>query len=203
MLILEQSELVTTDLPWYIISPNSKFNKIQNTQIQIMTWTTVIVTPLLIVFEMMDKQLPAGVQETNLNDQLMWLVWLNDFSWIIEIILNFFTATPDKRTFSEISKAYIKGAFFFDLAATIPPMILLQKNSTVNLLKFFRFVHFFEMFTPIMTLLDCVMSDSIARKRSDIFQLIVLFTTSLLFGHIAACIWIAIGTNEGGWLRAL
>ena len=61
MLVLEQSDLVISDLPWYIISPISKFNKIQNTQIQIMTWTTVIITPLLIVFEMMDAKLPAGV----------------------------------------------------------------------------------------------------------------------------------------------
>jgi len=165
MLVLEQSDLVTIDLPWYIISPISKFNKIQNTQIQIMTWITVIVTPLLIVFEMMDAKLPAGVPETNLKDELLWLVWLNDISWCIEIILNFFTATHDKRTFKEISKAYVKGAFVFDLAATIPSMIFLQQNSTVNLLKFFRFVHFFEMFTPIMTLLDCVMSDQIERKR--------------------------------------
>lgn len=54
MLVIEQSGLVITDLPWYVISPKSKFYKIQNTQIQMMTWMTVIVTPIVIVFEMMD-----------------------------------------------------------------------------------------------------------------------------------------------------
>ena len=32
------------------------------------------------------------------------------------------------------------------------------------------------------------------------FQLIVLFSAALLFGHITACAWIALGTGENGWL---
>ncbi len=71
------------------------------------------------------------------------------------------------------------------------------------MLKFLRFVHFGEMFNPVMDVLNCTMTHSIARKRSDMFQLIVLFSTSLLFGHIAACIWIALGTSEDGWLTTL
>ena len=147
--------------------------------------------------------MPEGVPQTKLKDQLTWLVWLNDFSWCLEIILNFVTSSPINRTFKGISKAYLKGNFVFDLAATVPPMIFMQKNRTVNLLKFLRLVHVFEMFSPIMTLLDWVMSDQIARKRSDVFQLIVLFATSMLFGHIAACIYIAIGTSDDGWLTNL
>ena len=34
------------------------------------------------------------------------------------------------------------------------------------------------------------------------FQLIVLFSAALLFGHVAACCWIGIGTFEDGWLRS-
>eukprot|EP00354_Favella_ehrenbergii_P009290 CAMPEP_0170476398 /NCGR_PEP_ID=MMETSP0123-20130129/17809_1 /TAXON_ID=182087 /ORGANISM="Favella ehrenbergii, Strain Fehren 1" /LENGTH=218 /DNA_ID=CAMNT_0010747389 /DNA_START=967 /DNA_END=1623 /DNA_ORIENTATION=- len=44
------------------------------------------------------------------------------------------------------------------------------------------------------------MTKSIAKKRNDVFQLIVLFTTALLFGHVAACAWIALGSAEGGWM---
>ena len=46
------------------------------------------------------------------------------------------------------------------------------------------------------------MTQSIAKKRNDVYQLIVLFSAALLFGHMAACIWIAIGTLEAGWLRS-
>lgn len=34
------------------------------------------------------------------------------------------------------------------------------------------------------------------------FQLIVLFSAALLFGHVAACFWIGFGTLENGWLRS-
>ena len=168
-----------------------------------MTWLSVIITPILLAFEMMDETLPSGVKQANLKAQILWLVWLIDVSWCIEIILNFFTATPTKRSFKKISKAYLKGNFIFDIAATIPPMLFLQENAYLNRLKFLRLVHFFEMFTPIMTLLDCIMVNSIARKRSDTFQLIVLFTATLLFGHFAACFWISLGTSDNGWLSQL
>ena len=73
----------------------------------------------------------------------------------------------------------------------------------VNLLKFLRFAHVFEMFDPIRLLIECVMKGTTEKKRSDMFQIIVLFSAALLFGHIMACIWIAIGTREEGWLTKL
>jgi len=61
-----------TDLHWYIISPGKTFNRVKNIIIMIMTWITVILTPLSIVFEMMGS---------DLGDQWLWLVWFNDVSW--------------------------------------------------------------------------------------------------------------------------
>ena len=59
------------------------------------------------------------------------------------------------------------------------------------------------MFTPFRKLIDCLMEGSIAKKRSDMFQLIVLFSSALLFGHIFACGWIAIGSRADGWLTKM
>ena len=73
----------------------------------------------------------------------------------------------------------------------------------INLLKFLRFAHIYEMFDPILLPINCLMKGSTEKKRSDMFQIIVLFTAALLFGHILACIWIAIGTREDGWLTKL
>ena len=70
----------------------------------------------------------------------------------------------------------------------------------VNMLKFLRFAHIYEMFDPILLLINCLMKGATEKKRSDMFQIIVLFSAALLFGHIMACIWIAIGTRETGWL---
>ncbi len=119
-----EEENMENELPWYIISHKRTFNKVQDIQIQIMTWTTVIITPLILVFNMMDESLPPEKQ-ANLSERLLWLVWLNDISWCIEIILKFFTSTPTAHTFKEISLDYIKGFFFFDILATLPPMIFL------------------------------------------------------------------------------
>jgi len=88
-----------------------------------------------------------------------------------------------------------------DVLATIPAMVTMQKFKVVNCLKFFRLVHIDEMFEPFKSLIDCIMTKSIAKARNDVYQLIVLFAAALLFGHLLACIWIAIGTLEGGWLR--
>ena len=125
-----------------------------------MTWITVVVTPLTMVFALMGS---------DLHETLLPLVWINDISWCVEILLKFFVASPKNRTFSTISKAYLKGFFIFDALATLPPMLTLQKNRTVNLLKFLRFVHIGEMFAPFKKLIDYFMEGSIAKKRSDLF----------------------------------
>jgi len=82
-----------------------------------MTWITVVLTPLNMVFDMMGA---------NTQEQMIWLVWVNDISWCIEIVLSFVVASPNNRTFKDISKAYLKGYFIVDVLATIPPMLTLQ-----------------------------------------------------------------------------
>ena len=110
-----------------------------------MTWMTAILTPLLFVFDLMDE-LVIEEKQSNLIDKLLWLVWVNDVSWCIEIVLSFFVANPKQRTFSTIACSYLKGYFIIDVLATIPPMITLQQYKSVNCLKFLRLLHIGEMF---------------------------------------------------------
>ena len=133
------------DLDWYIIHPKKVFYQVQNTQIQLMTWMTAILTPLLFVFDLMDE-LVIEEKQSNLIDKLLWLVWVNDVSWCIEIVLSFFVANPKQRTFSAIACSYLKGYFIIDVLATIPSMITLQQYKSVNCLKFLRLLHIGEMF---------------------------------------------------------
>ena len=133
------------DLDWYIIHPKKVFYQVQNTQIQLMTWMTAILTPLLFVFDLMDE-LVIEEKQSNLIDKLLWLVWVNDVSWCIEIVLSFFVANPKQRTFSAIAGSYLKGYFIIDVLATIPSMITLQQYKSVNCLKFLRLLHIGEMF---------------------------------------------------------
>lgn len=64
-----------------------------------MTWMTAILTPMLLVFDLVDD-LVIEEKKSNLIDELLWLVWVNDISWCLEIFLNFFVATPKMRNFS-------------------------------------------------------------------------------------------------------
>ena len=73
MLVYEDTEAIT-DLPWYIISPTKTWFRVLNVEIQLMTLMTVILTPLTMVFTMMDGKL---------HDQVIWLVWLCDISWCV------------------------------------------------------------------------------------------------------------------------
>lgn len=52
MLVIDNDDDSLTDLPWYIINPNKMLYKCQNTQIQMMTWITVVLTPLVMCFEL-------------------------------------------------------------------------------------------------------------------------------------------------------
>lgn len=56
---------------------------------------------------------------------------------------------------------YFSGYFIFDVVATIPPMIYLEKNNTVNFLKMIRLVHLSEAFKPFHFFVErCVHSKS-------------------------------------------
>ena len=57
MIVLDNEDNALTDLPWYIINPKKTLFRVQNVQIQMMTWITVILTPLTMVFSMMGSTL--------------------------------------------------------------------------------------------------------------------------------------------------
>ena len=59
-------------------------------------------------------------------DDMLWLFWVIDISWCLQIVVSFLVATPSHRTLKDISKSYIKGFFIIDVLATIPPMVAMQ-----------------------------------------------------------------------------
>ena len=91
MIEMDNEDQALTDLPWYIINPKKTLFRVQNVQIQMMTWITVILTPLTMVFSMMGS---------TLQQEMLWLVWVNDISWCIEICLSFLVASPSNRNFN-------------------------------------------------------------------------------------------------------
>jgi len=78
--------------------------------------------------------------------------------------------------------------------ATLPPIIDNQDDDNVQLVKLLRFVHLGDMFKPFKMLVNLLMDKSIAKKRSNMNLLSMLFILAMIVAHIAACAWIALGT---------
>jgi hypothetical protein len=82
-----------------------------------MTWSTIIITPLTFLFK--------DVKKLTLNYE-----WFVDSIWLVEIFLSFFKGhLVHAKDLNMAAKRYMFngrfniGAFWFDAASTIPPMI--------------------------------------------------------------------------------
>ena len=82
-----------------------------------MTWCTFVITPLVLAL----TRLGSGVK-----GDFIWLEWLVDISWSVEIVLNFFTVDESDRTLRARANSYVRGFFIIDVLSTIPPIITLQ-----------------------------------------------------------------------------
>ena len=82
------------------------------------TWFTLILTPFLLVFD----------DNEDIKNTLIWIEWIVDISWTIEIMLNFMTASHNNRTFKSISLNYLKFWFWVDSIATFPAIVMRQHN---------------------------------------------------------------------------
>lgn len=118
-----------------------------------MTWSTVIITPLTFLFKDLKKQ-------TNNYE------WFVDSVWLLEIFLSFLKGhIVHAKTFNQSAKRYMFngplniGAFWFDAASTIPPMIFKEESLKINALKFLRLYHIKEMFYPVELLTKKLFND--------------------------------------------
>ena len=115
-----------------------------------MTWSTLLITPLGFVFP-------------DLRNQTRNYEWFVDAAWCAEIILSFLKANKTKKTLGSTSWQYLfngrfyVGAFWFDVASTLPPMLLKEENLVINALHFLRFYHFQEIFYPIETVTNFIL----------------------------------------------
>jgi hypothetical protein len=189
-LVYEDQSL--SDLHPLLINPETKFAKFKDIFVQTMTWTNLIITPVGIVFY------------EEIGDSTDILEWVVDIAWTVEILLAFITPNFNNRTFKEISRNYLKFWFWIDALATFPAMYYLQNSRLVNLLKFLRLLHFFELFSPFLLIIEYIMKDAIRKKIENTYSLVKLFAGAILLGHFAACFWVFLGKlDEKGWVSVL
>ena len=84
-----------------------------------MTWSTFLITPLVLALTSIEPD-NGG---TGVKQDTLWLEWLVDISWSVEIVLNFLTVDDKARTLRACARRYIRGWFIFDIVATVPPIM--------------------------------------------------------------------------------
>lgn len=174
-------------LPWYLLSDDSFFAKSQKLFVQIMTWSTIIVTPLTFLFPVL--------KNSTLNYE-----WFVDSVWCLEILLSFFKG--DIHHVDTIQKSVRKyltdgplnvGAFWFDFISTIPPMLFKEEFMAINSLKFLRLYHVKEMYYPVEILFEYIFNNKRVYFRNALIDFIKFLLTILMLAHFLACLMCFVG----------
>ena len=144
------------------------------------------------------------------DETVMWTI-LNaiiDFSFLIDIIITFFTAYFDEKLMhlvidkKVIAKKYLKFWFWMDLLSIIPfDRIFMEANSDFgNMAKFtrvgklYKMIRMLRMVKMIRLLKDrkkIISSlDSVLKVNAGFERLIFFFLGFVLFNHTFSCLWI-------------
>ena len=132
---------------------------------------------------------------------------------IIDTILKFFTGFYENGVVItdrvEIIRHYLKKGLFFDILSYCPILAqpFLKKSSFGGFfLKFVQLLMFCKLKRVKLIMSNFQEIISLKGKHDHILQLLILAYRIVLFSHVIACLWHAVGFyNENGnaWLDAL
>ena len=147
-------------------------------------------------------------------DELSWVIIdsLVDFSFAIDIVLNFFMAfydssddIVDKR--STIACNYLRFWFYIDVVSIIPFNQILQTSDYSSLVRIARLPKLYRLFKifKIFRLMKVVRErNNLIKYVNDLFRLnagferfIFFIILSLIFCHISSCFWVMISSFDG------
>lgn len=86
-----------------------------------------------------------------------------DIIYLIEIILNMLKKTRAHKEIEAIAQNYVMGYFWFDVAGTIPELVM-GEGFQFYWLKAFRMVHVYRLTQPLQLLLGCALQ-KYSKKR--------------------------------------
>lgn len=147
------------------------------------------------------------------DDDTTWTVinFIVDFSFVIDIMITFFTAIPDHETNGLITDKrliaidYLKSWFWIDLISIIPLDKMISNNSgdMLKLAKFSRFarftrlIRFFRILRMVKMIRICRDRKRIANRTGDLIKIdenvsrLLTFLAVILFiVHVLSCLWV-------------
>lgn len=172
--------------------PNSPFFIVWNLLMITFIFYLIIFLPYRLVFS----------PNTHIN---VWFEEVMNYLFIIDIFFNFFQGyynskgeiILDQKT---VIYHYLTSYFILDLLSVIPFKYLINSNANIFLrvLKLPRLIKIFKIFS-LMKLEKELIGSKYAyylRINGGFIQLIILIFMTLLYLHLAAVIWSAIGYNQ-------
>lgn len=179
------------NLPWYIITPESKIKAVFDLIVSILYLYFAFVIPFRIGFYSKD------VNETLIEHEIVF-----DIILLLDIVLSFFTAFYDnsvlKYSLKDIAKKVVLGRFLLDLLA-IPPFYLINEN--LYWLKISRVlrVNMLLRWVENSALTKNFINDTLLKDQytKDLcFKLLYFVQAVLITCHCIACIWFYITTLD-------
>lgn len=149
-------------LKWYLIDTERTFCKVWNFMITMITIYSLFVVPFILVFGGVYEYCPeltlGKVDEkgnhTCLDSEkikqptLYKIELIIDIIYLMEIILNMLKKTRAHKEIESIATNYITGYFFFDVAGTMPELVM-GEGFQYYWLKVFRMAHVTRLTQPL------------------------------------------------------
>ena len=104
-------------------------------------------------------------------------------------------------TIQDISFAYMKATFIFDVLACIPALVTGEKYWQYYYFKIFRYLQIPRFFDQVDALMKKVKAHFVIQAIfiTNAYMLFKTFFILLILFHTLASIWIYIGNEPGGW----
>jgi len=137
-------------LKWYLIDTERTFCKVWNFIITLLTIYSLFVVPYMLVFDQVYEPCTDenDITTCKTDQTLSKIEMVIDIIYLVEIILNMLKKTRAHKDIESIAWNYFTGYFIFDVAGTIPELIMNQRFQ-YYWLKGFRMVHVYRLTQPL------------------------------------------------------
>ena len=129
------------------------------------------------------------------NSTLYKIELIIDIVYLLEIILNMLKKTRAHKDIESIAQNYIFGYFFFDVAGTVPELVMGEPMS-YYWLKLFRMAHVYRLTQPLQLVLGCALQKYSKKRQNDLTSFSGLIFYVIYTCHVMACVWLFLGKQS-------
>ena len=195
-------------LPWNIRDPESTFSGCWDIASVVFLLYVCATVPIRACF-------PDNIEGNKSHLEIFSTTWcidtITDIYFILDVILNFFTALPNKydgtpiSDFSTIRKRYLTGWFLIDFLSSLPVeyMVMIFEGTgaagadviDLQFLKTLRLLRLAKMLrlARLKRILQKYENLSKVQEYGGIAMLLVVIMSS---GHLLTCLWYAVGDYQ-------